>query len=93
MNAAADETGFDKTDNALAISWAKYGVDTGEDVDEGDIVVVKTGASHHVTMANKPFNRKKAKTFEGLGGNQANAVKVSNYQTAAIVAARKWVKG
>ena len=56
-----------KKDNALARSWKKYGVDSGDEVEEGDIVVL---GDSHVTLANKSFNRKRDKYFEGLGGNQ-----------------------
>lgn len=91
LNAAADECGMDKTDNALASSWDKYGEDTGDQVDEGDVITIRhADGSRHVTMANKPFNRKTDSTFEGLGGNQSNSVKVSNYPTNQIVGARKW---
>jgi len=90
LNAAADETGFKKTDNALARSWATYGHDAGDKVAEGDIVVLKTPSSFHVTLASAPFDRTKAKTFEGLGGNQANTVKLSSFACSHIVACRKW---
>lgn len=88
LNAGADECGFKKTDNALASSWKDYGSDTGDEVEEGDVIVLPG----HVTLANRAFNRKSDKTFEGLGGNQSNSVKVSSYSVADIVAARKWVK-
>lgn len=87
VNAAADECGMEKTDNALAASWKKYGEDSGDEVEAGDIVCI---GSSHVTLANKAFNRKKDKTFEGLGGNQGNQVKVSNYSTSSISTCRKW---
>lgn len=87
VNAAADECGMEKTDNALAASWKSYGVDTGDQVEEGDIVCI---GSSHVTLANKAFNRRTAKTFEGLGGNQGNACKVSTYSVSSISTVRKW---
>lgn len=87
VNAAADECGMEKTDNALARSWKKYSVDSGDEVEEGDIVVL---GDSHVTLANKSFNRKRDKYFEGLGGNQGNAVKVSQYLVTNISACRKW---
>lgn len=91
LNAGADECGMEKTDNALASSWRTYNVDTGDIVEEGDIVVLKFAAGNqHVTLANKTFSRSKDSTFEGLGGNQADSVKVSVYKTSDIVAARKW---
>lgn len=92
LNAAADECGMKKTDNALASSWEKYGEDTGDQVDEGDVIVIRRAdGGRHVTLANKPFSRSQDKYFEGLGGNQSNSVCVSTYSTANIVAARKWV--
>jgi uncharacterized protein (TIGR02594 family) len=88
LNKGADECGYEKTDNALASSWLKYNVDAGDNVKVGDIVVI----DGHVTLANKAFNRKTAKTFEGLGGNQDNQVKVSVYSASRIKAVRKWKK-
>lgn len=87
INAAADECGMEKTDNALARSWKKYGIDSGDEVEAGDIVVI---GDSHVTLANKGFNRKTDKTFEGLGGNQGNQVKVSTYSVSSISTCRKW---
>lgn len=87
VNAAADECGMEKTDNALARSWKKYGLDSGDDVEEGDIVCI---GDSHVTLANKAFNRKRDAIFEGLGGNQGNMVKVSRYSVSSISACRKW---
>ena len=92
LNAGADECGMKKTDNALASSWKTYGEDTGDQVEAGDIIVLKSSVgSGHVTLANKPFNRKTDKTFEAIGGNQSNAVTVTTYDVKKIVAARKWV--
>lgn len=88
LNACADECGMKKTDNALAVSWKNYGVDSGDDVEAGDIVVI---GSSHVTMANKAFNRKTDKYFEGIGGNQADSVNVSVFRVDGISACRKWV--
>ena len=95
LNAAADATGFEKTGNALASSWESYGVKVGDTVCEGDIVVVKSSATksgRHVTLANHGFSRSRAKTFEGLGGNQSNSVNVSTYPVEKIVSVRAWVK-
>lgn len=86
-NWIAEKCGMEKTNNALASSWLKYGsARTGDTVYEGDIVVL----DGHVTCANKTFNRKTAKNFEGLGGNQGNMVKVSTYPTSRIKAVRVW---
>jgi uncharacterized protein (TIGR02594 family) len=90
INAAADECGMYKTDNALAASWDGYGYDVGAYVAEGDIVTIKTSSGRHVTLANKKFNRYNDSTFQGLGGNQGNMVKVSTYSCSSIVACRRW---
>lgn len=87
MNACADECGMEKTDNALAVSWKPYSVDTGDLVEAGDIVVI---GSSHVTMANKPFSRSSSGNFEGIGGNQSDACKVSLFPITSISAVRKW---
>lgn len=93
LNAAADNCGMYKTDNALASSWDKYGIDTGDVVEQGDIITIRhEGGGRHVCLANKTFRRSLSKTFEGLGGNQSNAVKVSTYRVSTIVACRKWIK-
>lgn len=93
INAAADETGMQKTDNALASSWMQYGVDTGDEVPEGAVVVIRrSDGGYHVTLANRRFNRRGDSYFEGLGGNQSNAVTTSTYRTDSIVASRLFVK-
>lgn len=89
INWLAEQCGMEKTNNALAASWDKYGESCGDWVEEGDIVTI-AHPGRHVTLANKRFNRKTAKTFEGLGGNQGNMVKVSTYACNTIKAARKW---
>jgi len=89
LNWLAEQCGMEKTNNALASSWDKYGESCGDWVEEGDIVTI-AHPGRHVTLANKRFNRKTAKTFEGLGGNQGNRIKVSTYSCADIKAARKW---
>lgn len=94
LNAAADATGMEKTNDASAISWKKYvGDDTGDLVEEGDVILLTpavSGSTGHVTMANKAFNRSKDKSFEGIGGNQSNSVCVASYPTSRIVVAKKW---
>lgn len=92
LNACADETGMEKTDNALASSWQKYGLDSGDQVEEGDIIVIRrSDGGRHVGLANERFKISSGGTFEMLGGNQSNACNVSRYQVSNIVAARKWV--
>lgn len=92
VNACADSCGMEKTDNALASSWDSYGEDCGDIVLEGDIVTIKhPSGGRHVTLANRTFNRRTDRYFEGLGGNQGNTVKVSTYRCKDIVAARKWI--
>lgn len=89
INWLAEKCGMEKTNNALAASWDKYNESCGDWVEEGDIVTLAQ-PGRHVTLANKRFNRKTAKTFEGLGGNQGNSIKVSTYSVSKIKAARKW---
>lgn len=89
INWLAEQCDMEKTNNALAASWDRYNEDTGEWVEEGDIVTLAQ-PGRHVTLANKRFNKKTAKTFEGLGGNQGNAIKVSTYSVSKIKATRKW---
>jgi uncharacterized protein (TIGR02594 family) len=92
LNCAADNCGMEKSDSALAASWDKYGVDSGDNVEEGDIVTIRhASGGRHVCLANKGFSRNKVKSFEALGGNQGNQIKVSSFSTAHIVAARKWI--
>jgi uncharacterized protein (TIGR02594 family) len=91
LNAAADECGMKKTDNALASSWDHYGTDVGAYVPEGAIVTIKhAGGGRHVCLANRKFNRYNDATFEGLGGNQGNMVKVSVFSCSTIVSCRTW---
>lgn len=91
LNFTADMTGCAKTDNALAASWSNYGNPrSGDWVEEGDIIHIKNGNQNHVTLANKRFNRKTAKTFEGVGFNQGNTIKTSNYSTASIKSVQVW---
>lgn len=90
LNWTADGTGCFKTDNALAFSWKKYVGDSVQKdglVRKGDIIVL--GRSH-VCIANKDFKWTGSGTFEGLGFNQGNMVKVSSYGQNDIVAVKKW---
>lgn len=89
INACGAQCGMEISGSALAASYDRYSEDTGDWVEEGDIVTIAQ-PGRHVTLANKRFNRKTEKTFQGLGGNQGNQVKVSNYSTATIRGARKW---
>lgn len=91
LNWAADMAGCEKTNNARAASWEKYGeAREGEMVEVGDIIVKRTGSQNHVTLCAVPFNIKKAKTFKGFGSNQGNTIKTSTYQVSDIRAVRKW---
>ncbi len=91
LNAAADECGMFKTDNALASSWDEYGEDLGAYVPEGAIITIRhPSGGRHVCLANRKFNRYNDATFEGLGGNQGNMVKVSEFPCAHIRSVRKW---
>lgn len=88
LNWCADMAGCEKTDNALARSWIRYGnARDGDWVEEGDIITIGTS---HVTLCNKRFNRKKSRFFEGFGFNQGNSIKASRYKVASISAVRIW---
>lgn len=95
LNWAADMCGCEKSDNALAASWSwkksrSYNPRKGDWVEEGDIIHIKNGDQNHVTLANKRFNRKKAKTFEGFGFNQGNSIKTSRYKVDRIISVQVW---
>jgi hypothetical protein len=91
LNMMADFCGCDKTDSALAMSWMDYGQErTGDIVYEGDLICLKIGKQWHITLANKTFNRKKERTFEGFGSNQGNSVKNSIFSTKVIESVRIW---
>jgi uncharacterized protein (TIGR02594 family) len=92
INTAAFESGYARTDSALASSWEHYGIDSGDLVDEGEIVVIKRAdGGRHVTLANKAFNRRTDRTFEGIGGNQHDSVNVTTFKVSSITATRSWV--
>lgn len=90
LNWAADMSGCRKSNNALASSWGSYkNPRSGDWVEEGDILWIKH-PGNHVTMANKRFNRRTSKTFEGFGSNQGNTIKTSIYSTADIQSVQVW---
>jgi hypothetical protein len=90
LNWAADMSGCAKSDNALAASWAKAGDERiGDWVEEGDPIWIQH-PGNHVTLANRRFNRRTEKYFEGFGVNQSDTIKTSTYETADIRAVRKW---
>lgn len=91
LNWAADMGGCRKTDSAMAASWSGYGNPrSGDIVFPGDIIHIKNGDQNHVTLCNKTFNRKTAKTFEGFGSNQANSIKTSTYKVSSIKSVQVW---
>lgn len=91
LNWAGDMAGCRKTNNALASSWGDYNNPRiGDWVEVGDIIWLKTPAGNHVTMANKRFNRRTDRTFEGFGSNQGNSIKTSTYAVSAIQAVMVW---
>lgn len=99
LNWAADMAGCVKSNNALASSWVSTGFTRqGDWVEVGDIIIKKTWSEKskkyqwHVTLCNKRFNRKTAKTYEGFGSNQGNTIKTSTYLVSEIVSVRVWVE-
>lgn len=92
LQAAADACGMYKTDNALASSWDKYvgeKLKIGDWVEEGDIIRLAHPGGH-VTLANKRFQWTGKGTFDGLGGNQSNRIKVSTFSQSTIVSIHRW---
>lgn len=91
LNWCADMSGCRKTNSALAASWSEYGnVRQGDWIEEGDIIHLRQGSQNHVTMANKRFNRRTSRNFEGFGSNQGNMIKTSSYPVSAIKSVQKW---
>lgn len=91
-NAAADACGCLKTNNALASSWDRYSGKSykkGDKIPEGAIVRIAHPGGH-VTLANKAFTWSGTGSFEGLGGNQGNMIKVSSYSQKYIVSIHDW---
>lgn len=89
----------------LARNWGKYGSAIEwktQGIPEGAIVWVNHNAScsssssNHVTFANGDCAvadvTKPGATFDGLGGNQGNMVKISTYKVSTICAVR-WPDG
>lgn len=82
--------GMEVTNSALASSWDKYNVGGTDSGETGDIVTLRhPSGGRHVALLNKPYKRGDS-TFEALGGNQNNQVKVSTYNSSEIVSIRKW---
>lgn len=95
LNWAADMSGCEKSDNALAASWSdskrpSYNPRQGDWVEVGDIIHKRTGKQNHVTLCNKRFNRRTAKYYEGFGFNQGNSIKPSTYKTSEIISVQMW---
>lgn len=86
INWACDGGGCRKSNNALAASWSNYrNPRSGDWVEVGDLIHKRTGSQNHVTFANKRFNRKTDKTYEGFGSNQGNSIKTTVYSVAEII--------
>lgn len=82
------QTGFKDTNSAAAASYDKYGDEC--ELKAGAVVTLKhPSGGRHVTFC---FDAGDAKTFKALGGNQANAVKVSIYNKTEIVSVRWPIK-
>jgi uncharacterized protein (TIGR02594 family) len=82
--------GMEVTNSALASSWDKYNVGGTDSGEVGDIVTLRhPSGGRHVALLNKPY-KKGDHTFEALGGNQNNQVKLSTYNSSEIVSIRKW---
>lgn len=92
LNWAADMSGCEKSNSALAASWTSNynNPRQGDWVEEGDIIHKKTGKQNHVTLCNKRFNRRTAKYYEGFGVNQNDTIKTSTYLVSDIISVQVW---
>jgi uncharacterized protein (TIGR02594 family) len=88
MCAAAENAGFKSTRSAAAKSWRTYGAEGDGSV--GDIACFTRPGGNHVTFVNKKYV-KGSGIVECFGGNQGNALKVSNYSEANLVCFRRFV--
>lgn len=79
-----DQAGIKSTRNAAAASYCTWGQPAK--LQPGAIVVIRhvTG-SHHVCFVDKVLD---SETFAGLGGNQSDSVRISNFPIARIIATR-----
>lgn len=96
LNWAADMSGCEKSDNALASSWGRksgkhYKQRTGDWVEVGDKIWKKTGKQNHITLCDKRFNRTTAKYYTATGFNQGNSIKSSRYKVKDIKDVMEWV--
>ena len=78
----------DKYDKLIAKKYLKYGdkVDI-KDAKPGDLVIVKNPDGFHVTFLTSIS--RDGSTLNGLGGNQSNSVKVSQYESSQIQGIRR----
>jgi uncharacterized protein (TIGR02594 family) len=87
-NAALIETGFKGTRDAAALSFKNYGTDAGGLVPGCIVVIEHQDGSHHVTFLDHIVD---LQTIACLGGNQQNAVRISDYDvTKDKVIATRW---
>lgn len=90
VNWCLGECGYKRTNSAAAKSFDNYGNKC--ELQFGAVVTIKhhTTGGRHVTLCWSPEGS--APYFKGLGGNQSNSVRVSNYMKDEIVSIRWPVK-
>lgn len=87
-----DKAGLAHTNNALAISYAKWGVPVSGIAKAlpGDVIVRTRGKGlNHVHFLDAPYTG--GSTYKGIGGNQSDAVTTSSYSVAGIKHIRRAV--
>lgn len=84
-----EKEGDESTDNLMARSWEKWGVDSKSDPLPGDTVTQyrgdKAAGLGHVYM----FLKKVGNTIYGLGGNQSDMVNVAQFGTSHLTSIRR----
>ena len=77
-----EQAGIESTHSAAAKSFLSWGIDIGDKPVEGCIVVLKfVSGNHHVTFYDGYMD---SETIIGLGGNQSDQVKRSNYMVEYV---------
>lgn len=92
MNAALVKNGFVGTDSASAASFDKYPGEkiSPDNLKRGDLVTIKTssGSHRHITCFEK-WADKARRVFVGVGGNQHDMIKRSQFKKALIASVHR----
>lgn len=87
MCAAAENSGFASTRSAAAKSWRTYGEEGDGSV--GDIACFTRAGGNHVALVAEKY-RPGTGLVKVLGGNQGNAVRISEYPENRLVCFRRF---